>query len=123
MTDLFALSLIELNYMTFLYSNFTGFVDSTTFPQRPTPPSIMNSDLFSLHEELLHGKNILQNHKQNIWALFQFPPDPDRVTAMLSTSIFDAHTRTCILSNEQIQEICGGGVDQNKIFAFKTMVS
>ena len=51
-----------------------------------------------------------------------FVSDPDRMSALLSSSIFEAHTRTCILSGEQIQECCRTGVDPNKVFAFKTMV-
>ena len=33
----------------------SGFVDSTTYPSRPTPPSITGNELFALQEELLNG--------------------------------------------------------------------
>ena len=39
----------------------SGFVDSTTYPSRPTPPTITGNELFALQEELLNGNNYL-NH-------------------------------------------------------------
>jgi len=33
----------------------SGFVDSTTYPSRPTPPTITGNELFALQEELLNG--------------------------------------------------------------------
>ncbi len=47
--------------------------------------------------------------------------DSDRFGALLSTSIFEAHTRTSLLTREQIQEQWKSGVDQAKLFSFKSM--
>ncbi len=51
-----------------------------------------------------------------------FPaPDPDRIGLLLSNSILEAHTRTSLLTREQIQEHWKAGVDQARLFAFKGM--
>lgn len=50
-------------------------------------------------------------------------PDPERIGVLLMNSIFEAHTRTSLISKEKIQELWKQGVDQNKLFQFKNMVS
>ena len=42
---------------------------------------------------------------------------------MLTSSIFEAHTRTSLMTKEQIQEQWKVGVDQAKVFSFKNLVS
>lgn len=48
--------------------------------------------------------------------------DPERIGVLLTNSIFEAHTRTSLLSKEQIQEHWKTGIDQTKLYAFKNMV-
>ena len=55
--------------------------------------------------------------------IFAFFPDPDRVGVLLTSSIFEAHTRTSLMTKEQIQEQWKVGVDQAKVFSFKNLVS
>lgn len=76
------------------------YVDSTTYPSRLTPPE-SNNDIFALQEELSN--------------------DPEQIAVLLTNSIFEAHSRTCILTSEQIREQWRMGVDQAKLFAFKNM--
>nr|AID52829.1 hormone receptor 3 [Tigriopus japonicus] len=59
------------------------------------------SEIFLLQEELQH--------------------DPDRISVLLSNSIFEAHTRTSLFSKDVIQERWKVGVDQSKVFAFKSL--
>jgi len=87
-----------------------GFVDSTTFPSRPTPPSTQEQLPFQADNFI--RPDILQEQLQN---------DPDRIGQLLSNSIFEAHTRTCLLTREQIQEAWTIGVDQEKLFRFRNM--
>ena len=49
--------------------------------------------------------------------------DPERIGVLLSSSIFEAHTRTILLTYDQIRERWRAGVDQQKVFMFKNMVS
>jgi len=49
--------------------------------------------------------------------------DPERIGLLLSTSIFEAHARTSLLSKEQIQDHWKTGVDAAQLFAFKNMVN
>ncbi|XP_071748157.1 probable nuclear hormone receptor HR3 isoform X5 [Lepeophtheirus salmonis] len=48
-------------------------------------------------------------------------PDPDRIGVLLTNSIFEAHTRTSLLTRSQIHEQCKQGVDQVKLYTFKNM--
>lgn len=77
------------------------YVDSTTYPSRLTPPESNTPDFFALQEELLN--------------------DPERIGVLLTNSIFEAHSRTCIFTSDQIREQWRMGVDQAKLFAFKNM--
>ena len=47
--------------------------------------------------------------------------DPDRIGVLLTNSIFEAHTRTSLLSREQISDGWQAGIDPAKLFAFKNM--
>jgi len=87
-----------------------GFVDSTTFPSRPTPP--LTQDQLPFQADNFIRPDILQEELQN---------DPDKIGQLLSNSIFEAHTRTCLLTREQIQEAWQIGVDQEKLFRFRNM--
>jgi hypothetical protein len=48
--------------------------------------------------------------------------DPEKLAALLSKTIHEAHARTCLLTKEQIQELWLQGIDQQKLFIFKNMV-
>nr|UUJ74942.1 HR3 isoform X2 [Lepeophtheirus salmonis] len=48
-------------------------------------------------------------------------PGPDRIGVLLTNSIFEAHTRTSLLTRSQIHEQCKQGVDQVKLYTFKNM--
>ena len=48
--------------------------------------------------------------------------DPEKLAALLSKTIHEAHARTCLLTREQIQELWLQDVDQQKLFLFKNMV-
>ena len=52
-----------------------------------------------------------------------FLTDPERIGVLLSSSIFEAHTRTILMTHDTIRERCRAGVDQQKLFLFKNMVS
>lgn len=80
-----------------------AFVDSTTFPSRPTPP------LPFPHQENLYLQDV-----QN---------DPDKIGQLLSDSIFEAHQRTCLLSREQIQVGWSQGINEYKVDQFRKMPS
>ena len=41
---------------------------------------------------------------------------------LLSSSIFEAHTRTILMTYDQIRERWRVGIDQQKLFLFKNMV-
>jgi len=47
--------------------------------------------------------------------------DPERIGVLLSSSIFEAHTRTILMTYDQIRERWRVGVDQQKLFLFKNM--
>ncbi len=47
--------------------------------------------------------------------------DPDRIGQLLSSSILEAHTRTSLLTREQIAMEWRSGVDPAKLLAFKAM--
>lgn len=51
-----------------------------------------------------------------------FISDPERIGVLLSSSIFEAHTRTILMTYDQIRERWRVGVDQQKLFLFKNMV-
>lgn len=51
-----------------------------------------------------------------------FFPDPERIGVLLTNSIYEAYSRTCLFTSEQIREQWRMGVDQSKLFAFKSMV-
>ncbi|CAB4054639.1 NR1F4 [Lepeophtheirus salmonis] len=59
-----------------------------------------------------HELYLLQEELQN---------DPDRIGVLLTNSIFEAHTRTSLLTRSQIHEQCKQGVDQVKLYTFKNM--
>jgi len=80
-----------------------AFVDSTTFPSRPTPP------LPFPHQENLYLQDV-----QN---------DPDKIGQLLSDSIFEAHQRTCLLTREQIQVGWTQGISEYKVDQFRKMPS
>ena len=52
-----------------------------------------------------------------------FLTDPERIGVLLSSSIFEAHTRTILMTYDQIRERWRIGIDQQKLFLFKNMVS
>jgi len=80
-----------------------AFVDSTTFPNRPTPPI-----------PFPHQDNLYLPDVQN---------DPDKIGQLLSDSIFEAHQRTCLLSREQIQVGWSQGINEYKVEQFSKMPS
>jgi nuclear receptor subfamily 1 group F protein 4 len=47
--------------------------------------------------------------------------NPERIGVLLSSSIFEAHTRTILMTYDQIRERWRVGVDQQKLFLFKNM--
>eukprot|EP00096_Caligus_rogercresseyi_P003019 TRINITY_DN1551_c0_g2_i1.p1 TRINITY_DN1551_c0_g2~~TRINITY_DN1551_c0_g2_i1.p1 ORF type:complete len:676 (+),score=199.09 TRINITY_DN1551_c0_g2_i1:459-2486(+) len=59
-----------------------------------------------------HDLYLLQEELQN---------DPDRIGVLLTNSIFEAHTRTSLLTRGQIHEQWKQGVDQVKLYTFKNM--
>lgn len=79
------------------------FVDSTTFPSRPTPPL-----------PFPHQENMYLQDVQN---------DPDKIGQLLSDSIFEAHQRTCLLSREQIHVGWSQGINDYKVDQFRKMPS
>jgi nuclear receptor subfamily 1 group F protein 4 len=79
-----------------------AFVDSTTFPNRPTPP-------------------IPFPHQDNLYLDVQ--NDPDKIGQLLSDSIFEAHQRTCLLSRDQIQHGWSQGINEYKIEQLRKMPS
>jgi hypothetical protein len=48
--------------------------------------------------------------------------DPEKLGALLSKTIHEAHARTCLLTRDQIHDLWAQGVDQHKLFLFKNMV-
>ena len=52
-----------------------------------------------------------------------FFSDPGRLETALVNVIFEAHTRTSLFTKEKIQEAWKRGINQQKLFAFKNMVS
>jgi hypothetical protein len=48
--------------------------------------------------------------------------DPEKLGALLSKTIHEAHARTCLLTKDQIHDLWAQGVDQHKLFLFKNMV-
>jgi len=73
-----------------------GFVDSTTFPGRPTPP--------------LHIQDESIEKLQN---------DPEMIRQHLSETIMSAHTLTCLLDSTQIQAASNIPTPHEKVFEFK----
>lgn len=47
--------------------------------------------------------------------------DPEKIGQLLSESIFEAHTRTCLLNREQIQLGCSQGINERAVEQFKNM--
>ncbi len=47
--------------------------------------------------------------------------DPERIGLLLSNSILEAHTRTSLMTREQISEGLKPGVDQARLFTFKNL--
>jgi len=80
---------------------FGNFVDSTTFPSRPTPPL---GGLEGVYMESTMA-------------------DPDKVNMLLGASIYEAHTRTCLFSISQIQEKWAGGIDEEILYNFRNLSS
>ena len=52
-----------------------------------------------------------------------FVSEPERLGMIFSNTIFEAHTRTVLFTAEQIRESWRPGIDKNKLFAFKNLVS
>jgi len=99
---------------------FGNFVDSTTFPSRPTPPLGGLEGVYM--ESTMAGDDssfLLPCMDQPGNLVFY----PDKVNMLLGASIYEAHTRTCLFSISQIQEKWAGGIDEEILYNFRNLSS
>lgn len=63
---------------------------------------------------------IKNNNNSNIY-LFILSTDPAEINELLSKTIADAHSRTCLVSTDQIQELFHKPHDLSKLIYYKNM--
>ena len=72
---------------------------------------------FSCRNTRIYKNDTIKSHETALYL------DPEKLGALLSKTIHEAHARTCLLTRDQIHDLWAQGVDQHKLFLFKNMVS
>lgn len=85
---------------------------------------IINRILQSLFEKLIILDSIPLKHYLDVVLNFVWPslfPDPSQISELLSRTISDAHTRTCLYSLEHIHEMFRKPQDLSRLLFYKNM--